>query len=84
MLQWEVADNYCNPGPIQYSGLSANFYNRTLYEEQYDYISMLGQLDKLLGVIGGVCGFGVNRETLKTAVTSLSALATIISDKTHP
>eukprot|EP01055_Gregarina_sp_Pseudo9_P000507 Gregarina_sp_Pseudo_9__506@NODE_1324_length_1689_cov_59_036364_g1223_i1_p1_GENE_NODE_1324_length_1689_cov_59_036364_g1223_i1NODE_1324_length_1689_cov_59_036364_g1223_i1_p1_ORF_typecomplete_len512_score130_81PFK/PF00365_20/4_6e52_NODE_1324_length_1689_cov_59_036364_g1223_i11131537 len=81
---WEISDAFCNPGPIQYSGASADYYNRTLYEEQYDYISMLSELDQLLGLVGGVCSFGVNKDTLKTAVTSMSALASILSeDKRH-
>eukprot|EP01054_Gregarina_sp_Poly1_P006497 Gregarina_sp_Poly_1__6496@NODE_347_length_9356_cov_233_862418_g290_i0_p2_GENE_NODE_347_length_9356_cov_233_862418_g290_i0NODE_347_length_9356_cov_233_862418_g290_i0_p2_ORF_typecomplete_len1195_score204_69PFK/PF00365_20/3_8e81PFK/PF00365_20/3_2e58_NODE_347_length_9356_cov_233_862418_g290_i040497633 len=81
---WEIADSFCNPGPIQYSGLAADYYNRTLYEEQFDYISMLSKLEQLLGLVGGVCSFGVNKDTLKTAVTSMNALATILSeDKRH-
>eukprot|EP01053_Blabericola_migrator_P005488 Blabericola_migrator_1__5487@NODE_27_length_20109_cov_273_259006_g24_i0_p3_GENE_NODE_27_length_20109_cov_273_259006_g24_i0NODE_27_length_20109_cov_273_259006_g24_i0_p3_ORF_typecomplete_len1196_score265_43PFK/PF00365_20/2_4e79PFK/PF00365_20/6_6e58RSS_P20/PF11757_8/1_1e03RSS_P20/PF11757_8/22RSS_P20/PF11757_8/24_NODE_27_length_20109_cov_273_259006_g24_i046108197 len=77
---WELDDSFCNPGPIQYNGVSADYYNRTLYEEQYDYISMLSELEQLLGLVGGVCSFGVNKDTLKTAVTSMSALATILSE----
>eukprot|EP01054_Gregarina_sp_Poly1_P002829 Gregarina_sp_Poly_1__2828@NODE_178_length_11948_cov_356_078613_g158_i0_p1_GENE_NODE_178_length_11948_cov_356_078613_g158_i0NODE_178_length_11948_cov_356_078613_g158_i0_p1_ORF_typecomplete_len1194_score178_30PFK/PF00365_20/8_4e80PFK/PF00365_20/3_8e56_NODE_178_length_11948_cov_356_078613_g158_i024055986 len=77
---WEVSDSFCNPGPIQYSGISAEYYNRTLYEEQFDYISMLSELEQLLQLVGGVCSFGVNKDTLKTAVTSMNALATILKE----
>lgn len=80
---WESQDSFCNPGPIQFSGPTANYYNRTLYEEQYDYIAMLAQLEQLLSVIDGVCSFGVNKETLKTAVTSLNALAVILAGKQY-
>eukprot|EP01055_Gregarina_sp_Pseudo9_P000429 Gregarina_sp_Pseudo_9__428@NODE_1279_length_1717_cov_36_058999_g1202_i0_p2_GENE_NODE_1279_length_1717_cov_36_058999_g1202_i0NODE_1279_length_1717_cov_36_058999_g1202_i0_p2_ORF_typecomplete_len335_score111_64PFK/PF00365_20/3_1e05_NODE_1279_length_1717_cov_36_058999_g1202_i01531157 len=77
---WEMTDAFCNPGPIQYHGVSADYFNRTLYEEQYDYISMLSELEQLLGLISGVCSFGVNKDTLKTAVTSMNALASILSE----
>lgn len=78
---WETADNFCNPGPIQFAGPTADYYNRTLYEQQFEYIRMLAQLDRLLASVGGVCGFGVSHHSLKTAVVSLNALATILNDR---
>eukprot|EP01053_Blabericola_migrator_P005490 Blabericola_migrator_1__5489@NODE_27_length_20109_cov_273_259006_g24_i0_p2_GENE_NODE_27_length_20109_cov_273_259006_g24_i0NODE_27_length_20109_cov_273_259006_g24_i0_p2_ORF_typecomplete_len1209_score226_82PFK/PF00365_20/5_4e78PFK/PF00365_20/6_4e55LYTB/PF02401_18/0_11UBM/PF14377_6/0_4Sulfatase/PF00884_23/1_2_NODE_27_length_20109_cov_273_259006_g24_i08124438 len=79
MEQWETPDHYLNPGPIQFSGKTAHHYNRTLFEEQFEYMVMLEELEALTGYVGGVCSFGVSRETLKTSVVSLQALADILT-----
>lgn len=83
-VQWDLADTFCNPGSIQFEGPSADYYNRTLYEEQHDYISMLAEIESLLRVIGGICSFGVKKDILKNAVTSMGALSQILSDSRGP
>eukprot|EP01054_Gregarina_sp_Poly1_P006498 Gregarina_sp_Poly_1__6497@NODE_347_length_9356_cov_233_862418_g290_i0_p1_GENE_NODE_347_length_9356_cov_233_862418_g290_i0NODE_347_length_9356_cov_233_862418_g290_i0_p1_ORF_typecomplete_len1220_score178_08PFK/PF00365_20/2_6e75PFK/PF00365_20/1_1e56_NODE_347_length_9356_cov_233_862418_g290_i02393898 len=83
MENWEIDDRYLNPGPIQFHGKTANHYNRTLFEEQFEYMVMLEELDALAGYVGGVCSFGVSRDTLKTSVVSLQALADILTGMTR-
>eukprot|EP01055_Gregarina_sp_Pseudo9_P004189 Gregarina_sp_Pseudo_9__4188@NODE_433_length_2840_cov_12_168511_g409_i0_p1_GENE_NODE_433_length_2840_cov_12_168511_g409_i0NODE_433_length_2840_cov_12_168511_g409_i0_p1_ORF_typecomplete_len929_score334_44PFK/PF00365_20/1_2e14PFK/PF00365_20/5_5e54UBM/PF14377_6/0_055_NODE_433_length_2840_cov_12_168511_g409_i0532839 len=80
--KWETENQYLNPGPIQFHGKTAHHYNRTLFEEQFEYMAMLEELEALAGYVGGVCSFGVSRETLKTSVVSLQALADIITGMT--
>lgn len=82
MEKWELDNKYLNPGPIQFHGKTANHYNRTLFEEQFEYMVMLEELEALAGYVGGVCSFGVSRETLKTSVVSLQALADILTGMT--
>lgn len=80
-VQWQEEDNFENPGPIQFEGPTADVYNRTLYEEQFEYMAMMEQLHSLTSYISGICSFGVDKETLKIAVVSLQGLGDIIADK---
>jgi len=79
--EWEGGDHFCNPGPIQFAGAAAYYHNRSLHEEQYRYLQMLGQLEGLTCYISQVCGFGVDASTLRTAVLSLEALQKILQSQ---
>ncbi|CEL99112.1 unnamed protein product [Vitrella brassicaformis CCMP3155] len=75
---WENEDRFCNPGPIQFQGEGERYYTRYLFEEQHEYLEMLGSVEKITNYIQNVCSFGVDETTLRTAVLTLNSLREII------
>ncbi|CEL94756.1 unnamed protein product [Vitrella brassicaformis CCMP3155] len=78
---WEMEDRFCNPGPIQFSGRAASFYNRILHEEQAEYLEMLRHVEAYTQVLHDTCRFGVDENFLKTAYVTLNSLLTL---RFHP
>jgi len=74
---WEMEDRFCNPGPIQFSGRAALFYNRILHEENSEYLEMLRSVEAYTQVLHDTCRFGVDEHFLKTAYVSLNSLLTL-------
>lgn len=72
--QWTLEDRFCNPGPIQFSGLAANFFNRELFEEQAEYFDMVCRVECYTNILKNTCTFGVSENFLKNAYVSLTGL----------
>ncbi|KAL3129470.1 pyrophosphate-dependent phosphofructokinase [Cryptosporidium hominis] len=71
---WAMQDRFCNPGPIQFDGAAANFYFRTLHEQQSEYYEMLKHVQNYAELVRETCTFGVNESFLKTAFVTLNGL----------
>ncbi|OII71579.1 phosphofructokinase family protein [Cryptosporidium andersoni] len=71
---WAMQDRFCNPGPIQFDGPAANFYFRTLHEQQSEYYEMLKHVQNYAELVRETCTFGVNESFLKTAFVTLNGL----------
>eukprot|EP00919_Chromeraceae_sp_WS-2016_P077957 GHVR01184426.1.p1 GENE.GHVR01184426.1~~GHVR01184426.1.p1 ORF type:complete len:530 (-),score=105.52 GHVR01184426.1:343-1932(-) len=78
---WESQDRFCNPGPMQFYGPAALYYNRTLHEEQAEYLLMLRHVESYTKVLHDTCRFGVDENFLKTAFCLLNSLLTL---RLHP
>ncbi|PFH36367.1 6-phosphofructokinase [Besnoitia besnoiti] len=72
--QWTLEDRFCNPGPIQFTGPAANFFNRELFEEQAEYFDMVCRVECYTNILKQTCTFGVSDSFLKNAYVSLTGL----------
>lgn len=76
--QWMLEDRFCNPGPIQFSGVAATFFNRVLYEEQAEYFDMVRRVECYTNILRNTCSFGVSDHILKHAFVSLTGLLMLV------
>lgn len=76
--EWETADFYENPGPIQYSGPCANAISQTLQSESFDYLRDIEALQLALDDIREACRPGCEATVLHVATKNLVALKEII------
>ncbi|CBZ51912.1 Phosphofructokinase, related [Neospora caninum Liverpool] len=72
--QWALEDRFCNPGPIQFTGPAAQFFNRELFEEQAEYYDMVCRVERYTNILKQTCTFGVSDSFLKNAYVSLTGL----------
>jgi len=75
--QWQNSDRFCNPGPVQFKGISADFHNRLLHEEQAEYFKMLRHVEMFSTIVRETCSFGVDEEFLKVTFASLHSLLSL-------
>lgn len=71
---WRKQDRFCNPGPIQFHGKTADYYTRVLHDEQFDYLEMLRHVQRFANKLKNSCDFGVDESFLKMAFVSLNGL----------
>ncbi|PHJ20129.1 6-phosphofructokinase, partial [Cystoisospora suis] len=71
---WTLEDRFCNPGPIQFTGPAASFFNRELFEEQAEYFDMVCRVECYTNILKHTCTFGVSDHFLKNAYVSLTGL----------
>ncbi|KAL8447327.1 hypothetical protein Emed_004431 [Eimeria media] len=76
--QWMMEDRFCNPGPIQFCGVAATFFNRVLYEEQAEYFDMVRRVECYTNILRNTCSFGVSDHILKHAFVSLTGLLMLV------
>ncbi|KAL8437325.1 hypothetical protein Efla_007593 [Eimeria flavescens] len=76
--QWMMEDRFCNPGPIQFYGVGATFFNRVLYEEQAEYFDMVRRVECYTSILRNTCSFGVSDHILKHAFVSLTGLLMLV------
>jgi pyrophosphate--fructose-6-phosphate 1-phosphotransferase len=72
--QCASADLYENPGPIQFSGPTADARPTTLRLESFDYLQEIGQLYEALARITQACRPGCSSTILQMVTRSLHAL----------
>ncbi|VWU51920.1 6-phosphofructokinase [Hepatocystis sp. ex Piliocolobus tephrosceles] len=77
LQKWQTEDRFCNPGPIQFEGKAANYYNRILFEEQYEYFEMLRYVECYANILKDTCRFGVSADYLKTVFVQLSGMLVV-------
>ena len=76
---WSVEDMYENPGPVQFSGPTADDISHTLQLESFDYLTHIQSLYAALQDITAQCRPGCSSTVLKIATSSLTALTDILS-----
>lgn len=74
LQKWQMEDRYCNPGPIQFEGNAATYYNRILFEEQSEYFEMLRYVECYANILKDTCRFGVSADYLKNVFVQLSGM----------
>lgn len=74
LQKWQMEDRYCNPGPIQFEGTAATYYNRILFEEQSEYFEMLRYVECYANILKDTCRFGVSADYLKNVFVQLSGM----------
>lgn len=77
--QWRAEDMYENPGPMQFSGPTANDIAHTLRLESFDYLSHIQSLYGALQDISAQCRPGCSSTVLKIATSNLTALTDILT-----
>eukprot|EP00921_Rhytidocystis_pertsovi_P005208 GHVQ01009018.1.p1 GENE.GHVQ01009018.1~~GHVQ01009018.1.p1 ORF type:complete len:1639 (+),score=226.92 GHVQ01009018.1:122-5038(+) len=77
MEQWSSQDRFCNPGPMQFHGGPAMYYNRTLHEEQAEYFEMLRKVECYTYMLQDTCRFGISEHFLRSAFVNLNGLLTL-------
>ncbi len=76
--QCVLQDLYQNPGPIQYSGVTADMCPRSLAlgtAKTPNYVNSLLRYEEALGAVQGMCQPGASAMLLSVATTSLTSLA---------
>ncbi|KAI4839390.1 ATP-dependent 6-phosphofructokinase [Plasmodium brasilianum] len=74
LQKWQMEDRFCNPGPIQFEGNASNYYNRILFEEQYEYFEMLRYVECYANILKDTCRFGVSADYLKNVFVQLCGM----------
>jgi len=78
MASWKGADDYCNPGPIQFAGRTRLSITQTLATEQHDYMRRIEELKSHLAFVSDTCKPGVSDALLGAALTGMSSLREIL------
>lgn len=71
---WEREDRFCNPGPLQFFGPAMHFGTRYLFEQEHEYLKMLGDVGDHLAHLSRIATFGVDEITLRTTCVTLDML----------
>ncbi len=75
---WRAEEHYANPGPIQFSGSTADSRTESLNLERRQYMRRITQLREKLDLIRELCRPGVSDALLDAAVGGVSSLADIL------
>lgn len=77
--QWAADDMYENPGPMQFSGPTANAISHSLRLESFDYLTHIQSLYDALQDITTQCRPGCSSTVLKIATADLTALTDVLT-----
>jgi len=78
-VEWVLNDTYRNPGPIQFSGPTADDRTITLQLEKHDYLGQIQQLQALLDAARDACRPGCPQPVLSVALEGMRSLTNILS-----
>lgn len=76
--EWRRGEFYANPGPIQYTGSTADSRTACLSLERHQYMKRIELLRAKLDIIRDICRPGVSDSLLDAAVSGISSLADIL------
>ncbi|XP_078443373.1 pyrophosphate--fructose 6-phosphate 1-phosphotransferase subunit alpha-like [Wolffia australiana] len=77
-------DIYRNPGPLQFSGPSADSKTITLCVEDQDYMGRIKELQEYLDKVRSFVKPGCSQDVLKAALSSMASVTDVLSVMTSP